>query len=347
MISSRRSDGGGVSSGSSILLSIMALLMISTTIVDGFVVPSPFQHSGVVLPARTMTVGDVSRSPLVLAAAAEKSGGGSGGKKKRKRRRRKSPPTPTSDASTVDSGSSTVSPPPPPTSKVEESSSSSSVDLDREANEAMDFGFDDEIKLVSSREKALDLPNIRDAMAQKRQRKKEEAFEAERMERRRISRSDKDAMARLLEMDPLADDDKRNFEEEEYTTVSALLAEGAKPFLGITSGQLQVGHFILSLGIILMAYVEYPGFPLTNLPTPLRECLQSGLGTVYVVNTVLAILAVFKAMERDQPPALWAAKSFSVGGLAFDQLTQLPTKEEMRRMNEVKGSRGRKKLARR
>ena len=118
-----------------------------------------------------------------------------------------------------------------------------------------------------------------------------------------------------------------------------MLAEGARPFLGIPPGPLQVGHFIGALGIILMAFVEYPGFPLTNLPTPLRGCLQGGLATVYVINTVLAVLAVFKASERGQPSVLWAVKTFSVGGLAFDQLTQLPTLKEIEEVESRKGAR--------
>ena len=80
----------------------------------------------------------------------------------------------------------------------------------------------------------------------------------------------------LLEEEPFADANDDFFEEEAYGTVSALLAEGARPFLGIPPGPLQVGHFIGSLGIILCAFVEYPGFPLTNLPTPLRDALQGG-----------------------------------------------------------------------
>jgi len=80
----------------------------------------------------------------------------------------------------------------------------------------------------------------------------------------------------LLEQQPFADADDSFFEEEEYDTVSALLGERAAPFLGIPSGPLQVGHFIGALGIMLMAFIEYPGFPLTNLPTPLRDCLQGG-----------------------------------------------------------------------
>jgi hypothetical protein len=80
----------------------------------------------------------------------------------------------------------------------------------------------------------------------------------------------------LLEQQPFADADDSFFEEEAYDNVSALLGERAAPFLGIPVGPLQVGHFVGSLAIILMAFVEYPGFPLTNLPTPLRDALQGG-----------------------------------------------------------------------
>lgn len=181
----------------------------------------------------------------------------------------------------------------------------------------------------------------------------------------------------LLEAEPFADADSSYFEDEEYGTVSALLGEGAKPFLGIPPGPLQVGHFIGSLGIILCAFIEYPGFPLTNLPTPLRDALQggeeyllrfihhsttqamffvlihfivqhsmnyhTGLGVVYLINTLLAVLAVFKANERGQPAGLWAMKTFSVGGLALDQLTQLPTLKEVKEMESRKGARAIKK----
>jgi hypothetical protein len=142
-----------------------------------------------------------------------------------------------------------------------------------------------------------------------------------------------------LEQQPYADADASFFEEEEYTTISALLGEGAKPFLGIPTGPLQVGHFIGALVIVLMAFVQYPGFPLTNLPTPIRGALQGGLGTVYAINTVLAVLAAFKAGERGQPALLWIAKTFSVGGLAYDQLTQLPTLEQVEEAKARKGKR--------
>ena len=79
-----------------------------------------------------------------------------------------------------------------------------------------------------------------------------------------------------MEQQPFADADESYFEEEQYGAVSALLGERARPFLSIPLGPLQVGHFIGSLVFFLMAFIEYPGFPLTNLPTPLRECFQGG-----------------------------------------------------------------------
>ena len=66
---------------------------------------------------------------------------------------------------------------------------------------------------------------------------------------------------------------------------------------------------------------------------------STGLGTVYAINIVLAILASFKAGERGQPALLWVAKTFTVGGLAYDQLTQLPTLEQVEEMKARKGKR--------
>ena len=68
-----------------------------------------------------------------------------------------------------------------------------------------------------------------------------------------------------------------------------------------------------------------------------------GLAIVYLINTVLAVLAVFAAAERGQSSVLWAAKSFSVGGLAFDQLTQLPTTAQVEEAQNRKGARAIKK----
>jgi hypothetical protein len=64
---------------------------------------------------------------------------------------------------------------------------------------------------------------------------------------------------------------------------------------------------------------------------------------VYAINIVLAVLAAFKAGERGQPAILWVVKTFSVGGLAYDQLTQLPTLEEVEKAKSRKGARALKK----
>lgn len=168
--------------------------------------------------------------------------------------------------------------------------------------------------------------------------------ESETEPRNKIDRADISSFTRLLEVEPNADTDMSFFNQEEYGTVSALLSEGAKPFLGIPSGPLQVGHFIGAGGIFLMAFVEYPGFPLTNLPSPLRGALQGGLGAVYLINLVLAVFSTFKAGERGQPVGLWGAKTFAVGGLAYDQLTQLPTTKEVEERMAKKGKRAIKNM---
>lgn len=60
---------------------------------------------------------------------------------------------------------------------------------------------------------------------------------------------------------------------------------------------------------------------------------------MYAINVGLAVSAAFKAGERGQPAVLWIAKTFSVGGLAYDQLTQLPTLEQVERAKAQKGKR--------
>jgi len=196
-----------------------------------------------------------------------------------------------------------------------------------------------EVEAVQKEDGAIPLPDIKDTLRRKEMEAEMARIEEEETATKKIDRKDRKALLKLLEQQPYADADDSFFEEEEYTTVSALLGERAKPFLGIPTGPLQVGHFIGALVIVLMAFIEYPGFPLTNLPSPLRGALQGGLGTVYAINAVLAVLAVFKAGERGQPAPLWIAKVFSVGGLAYDQLTQLPTLEQIEKAKAQKGKR--------
>lgn len=85
-----------------------------------------------------------------------------------------------------------------------------------------------------------------------------------------------------------------------------------------------------------------------SLPPSARS---QGLATVYAINAVLAVLAFLSASERNQSPALWGAKTFAVGAIAYDQLMQIPTPgeaaEKRRREEEAarlrRGRRGRGK----
>ncbi|CAJ1940340.1 unnamed protein product [Cylindrotheca closterium] len=270
---------------------------------------------------------------------------------KKKRRRRKEPPS-TAAPEPEQAVSPEVSSPPisAATPSVEQTFESAEdidpedVDVDILADIA-NFKFEGSDPTVEEAvpqpdsEESLPLPDIKQALQKKAMEQMAKAEEEEKQTQVKINRKDKKAFAKLLEQDPYADADDSFFEEEEYGTVSALLGERAKPFLGIPTGPLQVGHTIGALVIVLMAFVEYPGFPLTNLPSAIRGALQGGLGTVYAINAIFAILAVFKAGERGQPALLWVAKTFTVGGLAYDQLTQLPTTEEIERVKNQKGAR--------
>lgn len=186
--------------------------------------------------------------------------------------------------------------------------------------------------------------------------------------KQKIKRSDVKAYTKLLEMDPLADEDSSYFEDENEGNISIIQAllgdvepgvgtdtdeasnksgnrvQKKTSFLGIGSGPLQVGHFIGALGVVLMAFVEYPGFPLTNLPSQLRGALQGGLATIYGINLVMAVIAALSAPGRNQPALLWGAKTFAVGGIAYDQLMQIPTPQELEErakkeaeMNKLRG----------
>lgn len=270
---------------------------------------------------------------------------------KKKRRRRKDAPNKISPtAQPTDEGPKNLetekSMKTSPTISVEPTSSEDDMDV---LQDVMNFEFKPDDMIANNEATAgeddglFTLPDIKDAL-RKREMQEEIARikEEEKELKPKIKRGDIDAYQKLLQKNPFGDADSELFIDENYSVVSALLAERAAPFLGIPSGPIQVGHFIGALGIILMAFVEYPGFPLTNLPSVARECLRGGLATVYSINAVLAVMSVFKATERGQPVPLWISKTFAVGGLAFDQLTQLPTLEEIEVAKSLKGKRGRK-----
>jgi len=92
----------------------------------------------------------------------------------------------------------------------------------------------------------------------------------------------------------------------------------------IEAQYLQAGHSILLLASLLCAFVEYPGNPLTEFPYEIRDFLKTGLLLTYLINTGLAVLALPLAAGKNQPPLLWTAKTFLLGGLAFDELNRAP-----------------------
>ncbi|KAL7509532.1 hypothetical protein ACHAXN_006504 [Cyclotella atomus] len=203
------------------------------------------------------------------------------------------------------------------------------LDNDRITAAASKAGYD--VSSSSAGEQLNDIFDASDFLAKKREKQaeKEASSTSTLVSTKKIKRSDIQAYTKLLEMDPLADEDSRYFEDEDKIDfISALLGDVEPNVKGIGSGPLQLGHFFGSLAIVLCAFVEYPGFPLTNLPDPLRGALQGGLGSIYAINAVLAVIAAISAPERGQPSVLWAAKTFAVGGIAFDQLMQIPTPEE-------------------
>eukprot|EP00550_Attheya_septentrionalis_P010220 CAMPEP_0198299694 /NCGR_PEP_ID=MMETSP1449-20131203/45599_1 /TAXON_ID=420275 /ORGANISM="Attheya septentrionalis, Strain CCMP2084" /LENGTH=331 /DNA_ID=CAMNT_0044001321 /DNA_START=96 /DNA_END=1091 /DNA_ORIENTATION=- len=316
-------------------LGVLLLVVLSS---EAFVVPvsRSVQTTAVHVPFTTLFAAD------------------DGGKKKKRRRKKDStvlpPPATTVDAP-MDNGVAPDGfedaidmenkPPAPVTTAKSSSSNKISGMLSNPGSMPLidkikDRDTEDDFDLMSG-----EIPDMKE-MLKNMERKKEKEREAYDFEKNqaKIQRGDKAALKEMMEtMGPYADMDDSIFESDGYSTVSALLGEGSKPFLGIPSGPLQVGHFIGALGIVLCAFVEYPGFPLTNLPSPLRGALQGGLGTIYFINLGMGVMAGLKASERNQSPILWAVKTFSVGAIAYDQLMQLPTTDQIEQAKARKGSR--------
>lgn len=78
---------------------------------------------------------------------------------------------------------------------------------------------------------------------------------------------------------------------------------------------------------------------MTTPTTATATNTTTGLGTIYSINALLCIVAFFKAQERGQSALIWMAKTLTVGGIALDQLSQLPTIEEVEAAKARKGKR--------
>ena len=130
---------------------------------------------------------------------------------------------------------------------------------------------------------------------------------------------------------------KRQAEEEEkaakemepiddYDLSAGILGEG-RPVMGIGLPYLQSCHTVVLLVALLCAFVEFPGFPLTNLPYEMRDFLKTGLVVVYFINGVLAWDSIKQAQKRDQSVFFWALKCFVLGALAHNELLLIREKK--------------------
>ncbi len=114
---------------------------------------------------------------------------------------------------------------------------------------------------------------------------------------------------------------------DDYDLSSGILGEG-RPVFGIGLPYLQSCHTVIILVTLLCAFVEFPGFPLTNLPYEMRDFLKGGLVVVYLINAVLAYDSIKEAKKRDQSVFFWALKCFVLGALAHNELLLIREKPQ-------------------
>lgn len=312
---------------------MVSLVMFIYLLMNGALVLSfsPSQHHFLhVSPSRGVNVGSGRFS--LYSTPASGGGGGAGGsggsgKKKRKRRRRKKDPE-----------TSTGRPPVP----------------DKGEKKQGDMGG------VPSRPTlergAVDLPSIKKSVASRKSdggapsqgaKPKEEASSTSDAVPGRfasVSRADAEGLKLLLESDPTGFDPSpartptknskkaRGLNSEDYSVVSLALGEGGRSFFSVPFAALQIGHGILALVLILIATVDYPGFPLTSLPPSIRDAIGASLLVTYGINFLLAVyVLVFEVGRREAQAdkgALWFIKTLAVGGLGLDQIRQFSIVDE-------------------
>lgn len=108
---------------------------------------------------------------------------------------------------------------------------------------------------------------------------------------------------------------------EDYDLTSAIFGTGKPNKQGIyILPYLQSAHLVLLSIALLVAFVYYPGFPLTESTDEVRQTFKNSLVVVFIVNSILSVLAYKSAGKRDQPQLFWAIKTFILGDLAFGEL---------------------------
>lgn len=114
---------------------------------------------------------------------------------------------------------------------------------------------------------------------------------------------------------------------DDYDLSAGILGEG-RPVMGIGLPYLQSCHTVVLLVALLCAFVEFPGFPLTNLPYEYREFLKQGFVVIYLINAALAYDSIKQAKKRDQSVFFWALKCFVLGALGHNELLQIREKPQ-------------------
>eukprot|EP00752_Nemacystus_decipiens_P005604 g5072.t1 len=189
---------------------------------------------------------------------------------------------------------------------------------------------------VMSPDGVMPLPDFKDlALKPRKKERQKKATEVE--EANKVERGNMAAFTKLLELDPEADSEDALFTTESYDAFSSILGEG-KPFVGIDNSYLQSGHTVLLALVLVCAFIDLPGFPLTSLPYDLREFLKTGMLVVYAINSAIAYLSYLEAKRVGQPAVFWTFKGFVLGGLSFNELSQI----EPRKIKPAKGGRERR-----
>lgn len=108
-----------------------------------------------------------------------------------------------------------------------------------------------------------------------------------------------------------------------YDLASALLGEGSPNKQGLyLTPYIQTGHVIALLVFCLAAFVDYPGFPLTEGTDAQRTLIKVGLAGAAINNAVAVALIRGEAAARGQLVGLWAVKAVLLGGLARQELKE-------------------------
>lgn len=114
---------------------------------------------------------------------------------------------------------------------------------------------------------------------------------------------------------------KASASASDYDLTSAIFGTGKPNKQGIyILPYLQSAHIVLLAIALLVSFIYYPGFPLTEASDDVRTTFKVTLVIVFLINAVLASLAGKSAVKRNQPPLFWTLKTFLLGELAYGEL---------------------------